>query len=212
MFGIHSLPLFIVSCIMLNLTPGQDTMYIIGRSLVQGRKAGVLSVMGIMTGVLVHTLLAAFGLSAVLASSAIAFSVVKYAGAAYLIWIGIGYLRSRNRVGASIEAGSFEELQPGGIFRQGVLTNVLNPKVSLFFLSFLPQFVDSGTQLVFIPFFLLGMIFFTTGSIWCLVLVYAATWMTGRLRYRDSLGRILKKTTGALFVGLGIKLAISGMR
>ena len=89
MFGIHSLPLFIVSCIMLNLTPGQDTMYIIGRSLAQGRQAGVLSVMGIMTGVLVHTLLAAFGLSAVLASSAIAFSVVKYAGAVYLIWIGI---------------------------------------------------------------------------------------------------------------------------
>ena len=210
MFGIHSLPLFIVSCIMLNLTPGQDTMYIIGRSLTQGRKAGVLSVLGIMTGVLAHTLLAAFGLSAVLASSAIAFSVVKYAGAAYLIWIGIGYLRSRNRGGDSIEAGSLEELQPGGIFRQGVLTNVLNPKVSLFFLSFLPQFVDPGTQLVFIPFFLLGMIFFTTGSIWCLVLVYAASWMTGRLRYRDSLGRILKKTTGALFVGLGIKLAISG--
>ena len=209
MFGIHSLPLFVVSCILLNLTPGQDTMYIIGRSLAQGRKAGVLSVMGVMTGVLVHTLLAAFGLSAVLASSAIAFSVVKYAGAAYLIWIGIGYLRSPNRGVDTIKAGSSVELQPGGIFRQGVLTNVLNPKVSLFFLSFLPQFVDPGTQFEFIPFFLLGMIFFTTGSIWCLVLVYGATWATGRLLRRASLGGILKKATGALFVGLGIKLAIS---
>jgi threonine/homoserine/homoserine lactone efflux protein len=89
---------------------------------------------------------------------------------------------------------------------------VLNPKVSLFFLSFLPQFVDPGTQLVFIPFLLLGMIFFTTGSIWCLVLVYGATWVTGRLRCRASLGGIIKKATGALFVGLGIKLAISGVQ
>ena len=212
MLGIHSLPLFVVSCILLNLTPGQDTMYIIGRSLAQGRKAGVLSVMGIMTGVLVHTLLAGFGLSAVLASSAIAFSVVKYAGAVYLIWIGIGYLRSPNRGADTIEMGPLKGLQPGGIFRQGVLTNVLNPKVSLFFLSFLPQFVDPGTQLVFIPFLLLGMIFFTTGSIWCLVLVYGATWVTGRLRCWDSLGGIIKKATGALFVGLGIKLAISGVQ
>ena len=84
---------------------------------------------------------------------------------------------------------------------------MLNPKVSLFFLSFLPQFVDPGTQFVFIPFFLLGMIFFATGSIWCLVLVYGATWVTGKPRCRVSSGRILKKTTGALSVGLGIKLA-----
>jgi len=209
MLGIHSLPLFVASCILLNLTPGQDTMYIIGRSLAQGRKAGVLSVMGIMTGVLVHTLLAAFGLSAVLAASAMAFSVVKYAGAIYLIWIGIGYIRSPARGTDTLEVAPEGDLRPGAVFRQGVLTNVLNPKVSLFFLSFLPQFVDPGVQFVFIPFLLLGMIFFTTGSIWCLVLVYGATWLSGRLRRRASLGGILKKATGALFVGLGIKLAIS---
>lgn len=209
MFGTHSLPLFVISCILLNLSPGQDTMYIIGRSLAQGRKAGVLSVIGVMTGVLVHTLLAAFGLSAVLASSAMAFSVVKYAGAVYLIWIGVGYLRSPNHGAGTHKVGPKANLQPGGIFRQGVLTNVLNPKVSLFFLSFLPQFVDPGAQLVFIPFLLLGMIFFTTGSIWCLVLVYGTTWVTGRLLCRPSMGGILKKATGALFVGLGIKLAIS---
>jgi threonine/homoserine/homoserine lactone efflux protein len=209
MLEIHSLPLFVVSCILLNLTPGQDTMYIIGRSLAQGRKAGFLSVMGIMTGVLVHTLLASFGLSAVLATSAMAFSVVKYAGAVYLIWIGIGYLRSPTREADTLEVAPEGDLRRGTIFRQGMLTNVLNPKVSLFFLSFLPQFVDPGVQFVFIPFFLLGMIFFTTGSIWCLVLVYGATWVTGRLRKRASLGGIFKKLTGALFVGLGIKLAIS---
>ena len=209
MIGVHSLPLFVASCILLNLTPGQDTMYIIGRSLAQGRKAGVLSVMGIMCGVLVHTLLAAFGLSAVLAASAGAFSMVKYAGAGYLIWIGIGYLRSPPGGPRTPERSAEKSLQSGAIFRQGVLTNVLNPKVSLFFLSFLPQFVDPGVQLVFIPFLLLGMIFFTTGSIWCLVLVYGATWMSGRLRQQASWAVFFKKATGALFVGLGVKLALS---
>ncbi len=207
--GIHSLPLFVVSCLLLNLTPGQDTMYIIGRSLAQGRRAGVLSVMGIMTGVLVHTMLAAFGLSAVLAASAMAFAVVKYAGAVYLIWIGIGYLRDPVRGADTHKTPPEEDLRSGAIFRQGVLTNVLNPKVSLFFLSFLPQFIDPGVQPVFIPFLLLGLIFFTTGSIWCLVLVQGATWVTAKLQRRASLGGIMKKATGALFVSLGIKLAIS---
>ena len=165
--------------------------------------------MGIMTGVLVHTLLAAFGLSAVLAASAMAFAAVKYAGAVYLIWIGIGYLRSPARSVDSLHASPESNLQSGAIFRQGVLTNVLNPKVSLFFLSFLPQFVDSSVQPVFIPFLILGLIFFVTGSIWCLVLVYGATWVTAKLQRRAALGGIMKKTTGALFIGLGIKLAIS---
>ena len=209
MIGIHSLPVFVASCILLNITPGQDTMYIIGRSLAHGRKAGILSVMGIMTGVLVHTLLAAFGLSAVLAASSMAFAAVKYAGAVYLIWIGIGYLRSSGGRPRTPRTSPEENLRPAAIFRQGVLTNVLNPKVSLFFLSFLPQFVDPGVQFVFVPFLLLGMIFFTTGSIWCLTLVYGATWMTGRLQQRAPLGTFLKKATGALFVGLGVKLALS---
>jgi len=212
MLGIHSLPLFVVSCLLLNLTPGQDTMYIIGRSLAQGRRAGLLSVMGIMTGVLVHTLLAAFGLSAVLAASAMAFSMVKYAGAVYLIWIGIRFLRSSARGAGTHKATTEMALQSGAIFRQGVLTNVLNPKVSLFFLSFLPQFVEPGVQPVFIPFLILGLIFFTTGSIWCLVLVYGAAWATAKLQRRASLGAIIQKATGVLFVGLGIKLAISRMQ
>lgn len=211
MFGLHSLPLYVASCILLNVTPGQDTMYILGRTLAQGRKAGILSVMGIMTGVLGHTLLAAFGLSAVLAASAAAFSVVKFAGAAYLIWIGIGYIRGSATNNGFAGAEPEGAVQPGAVFRQGVLTNLLNPKVALFFLSFLPQFVDPGTPYVFIPFLMLGMIFFSTGSIWCLVLVQGASWATGRLGRSASAGRVLKKATGALFVGLGIRLALSKM-
>jgi RhtB (resistance to homoserine/threonine) family protein len=206
MFGIQNFSLFLVSCVLLNLTPGQDTMYIIGRSIAQGRRAGILSAFGIMSGVLIHTLLAALGLSVILATSSMAFSVVKYAGAGYLTWIGIGFLRS-GRHRETIEPMEKKQHIPWKIYRQGVLTNLLNPKVALFFLSFLPQFVDPQAEFIFTSFIALGMVFFTTGSIWCMVLVYGSSWVRDKLRNKTSAGELLKKLTGALFIGLGIKLA-----
>ena len=207
MLGIHDFPLFLISCILLNITPGQDTMYIIGRSVAQGRRAGILSAMGIMTGVLVHTLLAALGLSVILTTSALAFAAVKYAGAAYLIWIGIGFLFGRGD-GASLPDAPTAPVDAWRIYRQGVLTNVLNPKVALFFLSFLPQFVSPETNPVFMPFATLGLVLFTTGSIWCLFLASGASWLSTRFKNRTP-GGILKRLTGALFIGLGIRLAVS---
>jgi len=192
----------------LNLTPGQDTIYIVGRSVVQGRKGGIISVFGIMSGVLVHTLLAALGLSMILATSALAFSLVKFIGAGYLIWIGIGFIRSRGHQEQAAVTNNIQH-NPWTTYRQGLLTNLLNPKVALFFLSFLPQFVNPQTEFVFGAFMALGLIFFTTGSIWCMILVYGSSWLTGKFSGRTGVGRILKKTTGALFVGLGIKLALS---
>lgn len=211
MFGIHDFPLFVLSCILLNITPGQDTMYIIGRSVAQGRQAGIMSVLGIMTGVLVHTLLAALGLSVILATSSLAFSIIKYAGAGYLVWMGVGFIMNRDGRPAMPDAPSTAP-SPWKIFQQGVLTNVLNPKVALFFLSFLPQFVSPQSELVFLPFMVLGLVFFTTGSIWCLFLVYGADWLSTRFRTRPSAGGVLKKITGALFIGLGIRLAFSQAR
>ena len=211
MLGIHDFPLFVLSCILLNITPGQDTMYILGRSVAQGRQAGVMSVLGIMTGVLVHTLLAAFGLSVILATSSLAFSIIKYAGAVYLVWLGFGFIINRNDRSALTDAPSSAP-NPWKIFRQGVLTNLLNPKVALFFLSFLPQFVSVRSELVFLPFMTLGLVFFTTGSIWCLFLVYGSAWVSARFRGRTSTGGLLRKLTGALFISLGIRLAMSQAR
>ncbi|MBW1694815.1 MAG: LysE family translocator [Deltaproteobacteria bacterium] len=208
MFGIQNFALFLVSCILLNITPGQDTMYILGRSMAQGRKAGIISVFGIMTGVLVHTLLAAFGLSVILATSSLAFSIVKYLGAGYLVWIGLGFLL-KSKVGNHLEMVKTDQKRSWIIYRQGVLTNVLNPKVSLFFLSFLPQFVVPQADFIFVPFLMLGATFFTTGSIWCMVLVFGSMWLKDKMRYRTAMGGITKKLTGALFVGLGVKLALS---
>lgn len=208
MLGIQNLSLFLVSCLLLNITPGQDTMYIVGRSVAQGKRAGVLSVFGIMSGVLIHTLFAAFGLSVILATSSLAFSLVKFIGAGYLIWLGIGFIRSGRRH-EKIEAIDKEPVRSWLIYRQGVLTNLLNPKVGLFFLSFLPQFVDPNTEFVFSPFIALGLIFFTTGSVWCMVLVYGSSWLTDCFRNNTAMGGVLKKLTGTLFIGLGIKMAFS---
>lgn len=208
MFGIRNFSLFLVSCVLLNITPGQDTMYIVGRSVAQGRKAGIFSTFGIMSGILIHTLLAALGLSVVLATSSLAFSIVKYIGAGYLIWIGIGFIRTGGHH-QELEAVEGEQLRPWKVYRQGVLTNLLNPKVALFFLSFLPQFVDPQVDFVFVSFLTLGMVFFTTGSIWCTVLVFGSSWLMDRFRTSTEMGRILKKLTGTLFVGLGIKVALS---
>jgi threonine/homoserine/homoserine lactone efflux protein len=208
MFGIQHFSLFLVSGILLNMTPGQDTVYILGRTIAQGRKAGIISVFGIMSGVLVHTLLAALGLSVILATSFLAFSIVKYLGAGYLLWIGFGFLL-KGQADQYVESDKKDAVKSWTIYRQGVLTNVLNPKVSLFFLSFLPQFVVPTANVVFVPFLVLGMTFFTTGSIWCMILVFGSTWLKDRVRQRTIMGGITKKLTGALFVGLAVKLALS---
>ncbi|MFZ7126680.1 MAG: LysE family translocator [Desulfobacterales bacterium] len=208
MFGLQNLPLFLISCILLNITPGQDTFYIVGRSVSQGTRAGIISVLGIMSGVLVHTLMAALGLSVILATSALAFRLVKYMGAAYLIWIGIGFIRGSGRQ-VPVRDAETGQLELWKTYRQGLLTNLLNPKVALFFLSFLPQFVDPRTEHAIGSFVALGMILFTTGSIWCMGLVYGSSWLTRKYRSGGGMGSVLKRITGAVFIGLGIHLALS---
>lgn len=207
MFGIQNLPLYLVSCILLNLTPGQDTLYIVGRSISQGRKAGLVSAFGIMSGVLMHTLLAALGLSVILATSSLAFSIVKYIGGGYLIWIGIGFIRNKTNQ-PQVAGNGDRSVRLWKTYRQGLLTNLLNPKVALFFLSFLPQFVSPQADFVFGAFTALGLIFFTTGSIWCMVLVHGSSWLTSKFRAHARMGGWLKRITGTLFVGLGLKLAL----
>jgi threonine/homoserine/homoserine lactone efflux protein len=207
MFGIHNYWLFILSGILLNIVPGQDTLYIVGRSISQGRSAGFLSVLGISTGCLIHTLAAAFGLSAVLAASSRAFMTLKFIGAAYLIYLGIRMLLSGGPAGGLV-ADSRSPASGWIIFRQGILTNVLNPKVALFFLAFLPQFIDLHSASKVVAFLILGLTFIFNGTLWCMILVWFASAISRRFRERPSTGSWLKRTAGALFVGLGLKLAL----
>lgn len=206
MLGTQHLLLFITSGLLLNVTPGQDTMYIVGRSLSQGRRAGLLSVLGISAGSVVHTLAAAFGLSAILATSAQAFVAVKLAGAAYLVYLGARMLLDRSR---TLAVGTFDAEPGWAVFRAGFITNLLNPKVALFFMAFLPQFVDPAAPSKTLAFLFLGAVFIVNGTLWCLVLAFGASAAASRLRAAPSAATILQRATGALFIGLGVRLAVS---
>lgn len=207
MFGTQNLLLFVGSGILLNLTPGQDTLYILGRSIAQGRRAGVLSALGITSGSVVHTLAAAFGLSAILATSASAFLIVKMAGAAYLTYLGLKMLFHRtDETSPMLQFGHDSHWT---IYRAGFLTNLLNPKVALFFMAFLPQFVAPSAASKIAAFLFLGSLFIFTGTMWCLVLAWFGSALSRRIRDNPSAGSLLNRATGALFVGLGAKLAVS---
>jgi RhtB (resistance to homoserine/threonine) family protein len=205
MFGIHDFGLFLVAGILLNLTPGPDTVYILGRSIAQGREAGVASALGISVGSIFHTCAAALGLSAILATSALAFGAIKLLGGAYLIFLGIKMIVDR-RKRLSLPS-HFRRRTTTAAFRQGVVTNILNPKVALFFLAFLPQFIDPASNAKVLAFLMLGFAFVTTGTIWCLFLAWFASAFSERLRTNEMVGQWLNRTAGALFVFLGLRLA-----
>jgi RhtB (resistance to homoserine/threonine) family protein len=205
MFGIHDFGLFLAAGILLNLTPGPDTAYILGRSIAQGREAGVASALGISLGSIFHTCAAALGLSAILATSALAFGAIKLLGGAYLIFLGTKMLLDRRKQ-LSLPS-NFRRRTTIAAFRQGILTNILNPKVALFFLAFLPQFIDPASSAKILAFVTLGLAFVTTGTIWCLILAWFASAFSQRLRSNETISQWLNRTAGALFVFLGIRLA-----
>ena len=205
MFGIHDFGLFLAAGILLNLTPGPDTVYILGRSIAQGREAGIASALGICVGSIFHSCAAALGLSAILATSAVAFAAIKLLGGAYLIFLGIKMLLDRRRQ-LSLPS-NFRRRTTIAAFRQGVFTNVLNPKVALFFLAFLPQFIDPASNMKVFAFLMLGLTFVTTGTIWCLILAWFASAFSERLRTNETIGQWLNRAAGALFVFLGARLA-----
>lgn len=212
MFGIENYLGFVMAAILLNLTPGSDSMYIITRSISQGQTAGFYSVLGIISGILIHTLLAALGLSVLLANSPTAFMIVKYIGASYLCYLGVKMLMSKQQplIGASLQENgkpsSAKTLDYWQIYKQGVLTNTFNPKVALFFLAFFPQFINPNYANSTLSFLLLGLTFAVTGFIWCLCLALLASKFSEKLRENPAIESILNKISGVVFIGLGIKL------
>lgn len=194
---------FLFAAFMLNIAPGPDMLYVIGRSLGQGRKAGIVSALGIFVGCWVHILAAAFGIAALLRSSPVAFNMVRYAGAAYLVYLGTKMIVQRSNLAQ-------QQPKPASltsIFRQGVITNVLNPKVALFFLAFLPQFVDAHRGSVVWQILLLGLIFNVGGTAVNLGVAYAGGTLGELLRRNARFARMQQWFTGLVFIGLGARLA-----
>ena len=206
MLGIHDLWLFILSGLLLNITPGPDTVYIIGRSVQLGWRGGAAAALGIGCGCLVHVTGAAIGLSALLAASSTAFAIVKLIGAAYLLFIGVRMLVSRPQpIGAPADDG---DVPLRKVFWQGVMTNALNPKVALFFLAFLPQFVSSDSVHKALAFALLGGIFVLNGTVWCLGLAAFAARAARRIKQSTRTLLWINRALGGFFIWLGIRVAM----
>ena len=208
MTGIIHFETFLLTGILLNLTPGNDTIFILSKSIGQGKKAGIISALGIGTGSIVHTILAAFGLSIIIAKSILLFNIIKYAGAVYLFYIGFKMLTDKSQLNTDT---STENISPNylKIYRDGIFTNVLNPKVALFFIAFLPQFIDPTIKNAVLPFITLGITFITTGTIWCLVLAIFASSIFARLKNNKKVSTYINKICGMALIGLGIKVALT---
>ena len=205
--GIHELWLFVLSGLLLNVTPGPDTAYIIGRSIQLGWRGGAAAAIGISCGCLVHVFGAAIGLSALLLASSAAFAVVKLAGAAYLLFSGVQMLLSRPQAVADMSAPG-EATPLRRVFWQGALTNVLNPKVALFFLAFLPQFVAADSPHKTLAFLALGLIFISSGTLWCLGVAAFASKAAARIRHSQGVMVWINRVLGGMFVYLGIRVAM----
>ncbi|MBI5566574.1 MAG: LysE family translocator [Chloroflexi bacterium] len=209
MFDLPHLPVFLAAALILLLTPGPAVLYIVARSLDQGRTAGFVSVLSIEVGNFVHVLAATLGLSAILMSSALAFSIVKYLGAAYLIYLGLRRLFTRE---ATDQPASTQPQQLRRIFRQGVLVAILNPKTALFFFAFLPQFVDSSQGTVTLQLLTLGCLFvlmaIVTDGLYALAASTAGQWFK---RSRVFV-RIDRWVVGSVYIGLGVTAALADAR
>jgi threonine/homoserine/homoserine lactone efflux protein len=200
---LHSVLLFMAAALALNLTPGPDMLYVAARSSSEGRTSGIASALGIGAGTLVHIALVAAGLAALLRAVPAAYLVVKLAGGAYLIWLGVRALR---RTAAAAEPHAPPPAPLSAVFRQGVITNVLNPKVALFFVAFLPQFIDPTRGSAAGQVVALGVLFDVQGTIVNLIVAMAASGAAQRLSRHTKARVIMERVTGAVFIGLGARL------
>ena len=197
--------LFLITSALLAIAPGPDVVYVLTRGIAQGRKAGFAAALGFATGCIFHTLLAALGIAALIRSSELAFDLVRYAGAAYLIWIGIQAIRHRDSF-AMAEAGESRAL--ASIFKQSVIGNALNPKVTIFFLSFLPQFVNTGAGNVGWQMALLGVLFMLVTVVVFGAVALFSGWIGERVRRSPAIGSRLNLFAGLTFIALGIRVAL----
>jgi threonine/homoserine/homoserine lactone efflux protein len=188
------------------IAPGPDMIYVITRGVTQGRKAGMLSAIGVICGIFVHTIAAALGLTLILQTSAIAFLIVKYLGAIYLIYLGIKAWQDKSTF--QLEPSSMKASWRK-IFWQGVLSNVLNPKIAIFFLAFLPQFVDKGSSQVTLQMVILGLTFAFFGLCFLLVVGYSSGTLGGWLTRRPHYSQFLQRLAGGILIALGIRLALT---
>lgn len=210
MFGTHDLSLFIISGLLLNMIPGPDSLLIMSRSAAQDWRAGSAAALGIGSGTLIHILAAALGLSAILTTSITAFNIVKYMGAAYLVYMGISLVLSKKSVAHRGNQPSEKTAMPlRKIYLQGFLSNVLNPKIAVFFLAFVPQFIDANAEHKAWAFIFLGLVFNFNGMLWCNFLAISSAFASKRVKTSPVVVQWLNRILGVFFVSFGVKLALN---
>lgn len=205
--GIENFAAFIITAIIFVITPGLDTMFVLNKSLQQGKRSGLYATLGINTGVMIHTLIGAVGISVLLANSPIGFAVVKYAGAIYILYIGISGLNSRNDIFASspqLEMGKRERKS----FWSGFITNALNPKVALFFIALFPQFIRVDALNSPIPFVVLGITYAILGVAWLAILAVFAGSLSIRIHNRPRIGFYVQKGSAVAFILMAVMMAV----
>lgn len=210
MIETQNLYLFFIASLILNLTPGNDMFYVVSRSLSQGIKAGIFSAFGIFIGCFIHIVGAILGLSIIIARSSFLFELIKFAGAAYLIYLGIKTLLAKSHFNKLFER--LPDVNKWKLLRQGILTNALNPKVAVFFLSFLPQFINPSSSFFEIQLFTLGIWFDVQGTIILIIIAFLLGKATNFIKRNPKIWIIQEKLTGLILVILGIKLALTSRK
>jgi threonine/homoserine/homoserine lactone efflux protein len=210
MFDAQNLYLFFIASLLLNLTPGNDMIYVASRSISQGTKAGVYSAVGVFIGCLVHILAAILGLSLIIAESTFLFGIIKFAGAGYLIYLGIKALMSKSNFDKEIE--KLPSINKWKLLKQGIVTNALNPKVAIFFLSFLPQFIDPTSPLFKLQLLTLGFWFDIQGTLILIIVSYLLGKTKNFMKQNQKILTYQEKFTGIILIGLGIKVALTSKK
>lgn len=208
MFGIEHFLTFVVSAFIFIMAPGIDTIFVLNKSISQGRQSGIYAALGVNSGVLVHTLFASLGLSLIIAQSALAFSIVKYAGAAYLFYLGITKLVTKKHTIALDTASGKEKESRKKSYVSGTLTNVLNPKVALFFMAFFPQFIRPEAINSPLPFIVLGTTYATIGILWFMILTLFTSTFSDKLMSNRNFSKWIDKVSGTAYILLGMKIAL----
>lgn len=208
MLGIENLGAFILTAIVLVVTPGIDTIMVLTRSISKGKMAGLYSALGVSLGMVIHTCAATFGLSQILSQSAIAFGIIKYLGAAYLVYIGYKSFINKDTQ-LEIKPAEIKNTEMKNMFFTAFLSDVLNPKIALFFLAFLPQFVNSAEIKNPVPYLLLGLILFIITLLWCVFLALSGSRITMLFNKHKKAETWMNKASGIIFILLGLKVALA---
>lgn len=204
--GVENFIAFLITATVFVVTPGMDTLFVLNKSIGQGRRSGIYAGLGINLGVAIHTLIGALGLSVVIAQSPLGFTIVKYAGAFYILYLGIAGLRSRTNV---FEQGESPAKRAGNTnFWSGFITNVLNPKVALFFMAFFPQFILPERMESPIPFLILGATYAVIGIVWLMVLAFFAGSFSEKIKQNPTIGLKVNKITGVVFIGMAAMVMV----